>query len=177
MGVTALRIICKAQLKRIIFSLHIKQKKLKAIDRQTNGHIDRQTKWLTYCKNLDIELSLPAKNQWPVAGPKLALALSLATARPNDVFGYGSGSNSGSDPVVDAFIGKIEDPRVLKQKFPFANFISKSLTDFIGVGDRVGAGASPSMRLRHGLHPKMPCSVSSGCSSGSLLKIRTNTIC
>ena len=36
---------------------------------------------------------------------KLALAPSLATARLNVVFGYGSGSNSGSDPVVGAFIG------------------------------------------------------------------------
>ena len=76
-------------------------------------------------KNLDIELSLPAKNQWPVAGPKLALAPSLAMARPNVVFGYSSRSNSGSDPVVGAFIGKIGGPRVLKQKFPFANFIPK----------------------------------------------------
>ena len=55
----------------------------------------------------------------------MTLAPSLATFRPNVIFGYGSGSNSGSDPVVGAFIGKIGGPRVLKQKFPFANFIPK----------------------------------------------------
>ena len=61
----------------------------------------------------------------------MALAPSLATARPNDVFGYGSGSNSGSDPVVGAFIGKIGGRRVLKQKFPFANFIPKVRVELI----------------------------------------------
>ena len=53
----------------------------------------------------------------------MALAPFLAMARPNVVFG--------SDPVVGAFIGKIRGPRVLKQKFPFANFIPKVRVELI----------------------------------------------